>query len=221
MLSKKHKVIFLMPPKTASQALTEVLLDSSIVFDKIQRKPKIHLTLSELVDEFEVSEKELSSYKIVQVVRDPYERYISSFLHQMRLIPASAPNMKIRGMDIDIFSEHLVKSLMKPNFLKNFYGNTNFIKKNLEAGKNWSGTRAFMAQADWNDLGAEIKHFKLEDIKDSMESISDYLGIYLPDMAQKNVSITEKSPDMYSQFVYDTVTYLYRIDFETFGYDLR
>jgi hypothetical protein len=78
-----------------------------------------------------------------------------------------------------------------------------------------------MAQADWNDLGAEIKHFKLEDIKDSMESISDYLGIYLPDMAQKNVSTTEKSPDMYSQFVYDTVTYLYRIDFETFGYDLR
>ena len=221
MVSKKHRVIFLMPPKTASQSLTEVLLDSSIVFDEIKRRPKIHLTLSELMEEFGLSKQELSEYKIVQVVREPYERYISSYLHQLRLIPKYAKNVTIRGMDIDVFSEHLVHSLMKPNFLKNFYGNTSFVKRNLDSGKNWSGSRAFMAQADWNDVGAEIKHFKLEEIKESMEAISDYIGIYLPDMTPKNVSPTKKEPRMYSQFVYDTVSYLYRIDFETFGYDLR
>lgn len=220
MLSKKHKVIFLMPPKTASQSLRESLLDSSIVFDKIQCRPNIHLTLSELMKEFKISESQLSEYKIVQLTRDPYQRFISSYLHQMRLLPARVPDIKIRGMSIDTFSEHLTKCIFKVNFLNCFYGNTSFIERKIASGKNWAGTRAFMAQTDWNDVGADVKYFKLDDLKDGMDPISDYLGIYLPDMPMKNVS-EEKTADLYSETVASAVSYIFDIDFQILGYKIN
>lgn len=220
MLSRKHKVIFLMPAKTASQSLKECLMDSSIVFDEIKSRPKIHLTLSELMREFRIGRDELESYKIVQLVRNPYDRFISAYFHQMRLIPGRAEGVTVRGMDIRTFSEHFQRCIFKVNFLNCFYGNTDFIKGNLKTGKNWSGTRALMAQADWNDVGAKVKYFRIEDLSDGMDPVSDHLGIYLPDMPRKNESGIEKTNDLYEE-VCSVVDYVYDIDFHTLGYTPR
>lgn len=211
-----------MPPKTGSQSLRETLLDSSIKFDKIVFTPKIHLTLSELLDSFKLSVEEVQDYKIVQVVRDPYERFISAYFHQMKLLPPRVPNIKIRGMDIETFSSHLVKCLFKTNFLNCLYGNTSFIKDNIKTGKNWAGTRAFMAQADWNDLGLPVKHFKLENLQENgLDELSDYIDTYLPELPHINKSHKEKTADMYSQSVLSTIEYVYDIDFKLFGYEIR
>lgn len=222
MLSRKQKLIFLMPAKTASQSLREVLLDSSIVFDKIKSSPKIHLTLSEIMREFSLTRQELEEYKIIQVVRDPYERFISAYFHQMKLLPPKVPNIKIRGMDIDTFADHLTKCIFKVNFLNCFYGNTDFIKRNIKEGKNWAGTRALMAQADWNDVGANVKHFKLENLSENgLDELSDYIGLYLPEMPHKNKSNKEKTADLYSNPVLHNVEYIYDIDFQLFDYSIR
>ena len=111
-------------------------------------------------------------------------------------------------------------NFFKVNFLNCFYGNTSFIERKIASGKNWAGTRAFMAQADWNDVGADVKYFKLDDLKDGMDPISDYLGIYLPDMPMKNVS-EEKTADLYSETVASAVSYIYDIDFQILGYKIN
>lgn len=221
MFSRKHKVIFLMPAKTASQSLKECLMDSSIVFEQIKSRPKIHLTLSELSKEFGITRTELDEYKIVQVVRDPYDRFVSAYFHQQRLVPKSSEGIAIRGMDIHTFSSHFQRCIFKVNFLNCFYGNTDFIKHNITTGRNWSGARALMAQADWNDVGADVAYFRLEDLKDGMEAISEHIGVYLPDLPRKNESGVEKTSDLYSSEVMSVVEYVYDIDFQIGGYKRR
>lgn len=219
MVSKKAKLIFLMPPKTASNSIKECLLDSSINFEPFKKvgHPKIHLFLSELVNLFEI--KDIESYKVVQVVRNPDYRYASSYFHQMRMLPNN-PKIKIKGMDIEEFSEHFLKSLeFSNNFLQTFYGDTNFILKMVSSGKSWGGSRTYLNQTQWNDLNVDIKYFKLEEISEDIKPLSDYLGIYLPQLEKIN---TNKSPtnydDVLTNKVLSIIDKVYEQDFQILHY---
>jgi hypothetical protein len=189
MVSKKSKLIFLMPPKTASNSLKECLLESSIKledFPKDFKYPNIHLYLSELVKVFKI--EDLKEYKIIQVCRNPYERFASLYYHNLRMLPE---NHKLKKISIEDFAKRLYKSLLKGNFLDTFYGDKNFILKSIGTGKTWGGARTFLQQIQWCDLPANIKYFKIEDITNSMDSVSDYIGTYLPDMEKRNENKTE------------------------------
>lgn len=203
-----------MPPKTASQSFTECLLDSSIKFDELQVSyPKIHLFLSELVDAHEI--QDIEDYKIIQIVREPLERYVSSYFHQLKII--QNVNTKINDMDLDDFTEHYYRCLMAGNFLKNFYGNTNFVKNSIQSGKSWAGSRLYLNQTQWNDLDMPIHYFKLEDLKDGLEAISDLIGVYLPDLPEKNTA--NKRDIQPSEFVKHFVKLIFHSDYELLGYD--
>jgi hypothetical protein len=201
-----------MPPKTASQSLTKSLLESDIQFNAILSRPKIHLWLSELCSEFNIDPKE---YKIVQIVRDPYERYISAYLHQQRLLPK---NNILKDISIDDFSKRLIECLKYPNFIEKFYGSKQFLINTIKAGRNWGGVTAFQPQLDWNDLDCKVTYFKLEDIQKDITPLEKYLKAYIPALEKKNVSTTEKKPEHYTPTVFKTVESLYEKDFKKFGY---
>jgi hypothetical protein len=212
MVSKKSKIIFLMPPKTASQSLTESLLDSSIRFDEINiQYPKIHLFLSELVEAHDI--KNIEEYKIIQVTREPLERYISSYFHQKKILKGI--KTKISDMDIDDFTEHFHDCLGHSNFIKNFYGNEKVIKNMILSGKSWGGSRLYLNQTQWNDLDMPIHYFKLEELQDGLEAISDLIGLYIPDLPQKNVG---KNKKISTEYVENMVDLIFNSDYKILGY---
>lgn len=194
MISKKAKLIFLMPPKTASNSIKECLLDSSIDFEDFDssfKSPKIHLYLSELVEVFEIDD--LDKYKIIQVVRNPTTRFVSSYFHQLNIIPKNAQNIKISGMSFVEFTEHFHKSLLSEgHFIDNFYGNSRFIKNAIRNGKSWGGSRTYLNQLQWNDLkDIDVHYIKLEELTEDITILSKEIGVYLPELEKKNTNKLE------------------------------
>ena len=88
MIDKNKKIIVLMPPKTASNSIRTLLEQFDYVFyqDSKIKYPQIHLKLSEIIKLYDVNN--LNEYNIIQVVRNPYHRFISSFFFQKKIIPS-------------------------------------------------------------------------------------------------------------------------------------
>jgi hypothetical protein len=220
MVSKKSKLIFLMPPKTASNSLSESLYDSSIDFDELVGfpYPKIHLYLSEIVAAYRI--EDIVNYKIIQVTRNPMDRFVSSYFHQMRMIENKP--VKISGMDIETYTRHFFKSLIhsEDDFLERFYGNTKFIKNAVLSGNSWGGSRLFLNQHQWNDMDVKVEYFKLEDLKEYTTSLSDYIGVYIPELPEKNTN--KKKVDYQSLVtprIKQIVEFVYEYDYELLNYE--
>jgi hypothetical protein len=78
MVSKTQKIIFLYPPKTASNSLRVSLNDNGFIEDTqndTYLTPKLHLKLDEIMVAYDI--ESLDGYKVIQVTRNPYDRMIS------------------------------------------------------------------------------------------------------------------------------------------------
>jgi hypothetical protein len=220
MVSTKEKLIFLMPPKTASNSLKECLLDSSLTIEPFNlpyRIPTIHLYLSELVGYYKI--EDIENYKVIQVVRDPITRFVSSYFHQLR-ITNNNDSVKINDMNLSEFTNHLYTCLTKEgSFLKNFFGDIQFIKKSIMSGKSFGGSRTYLNQHQWNDLGVDMTYVKLEDITNDISLLSKEVGVYLSDLEKKNENKTIVDYDtLITDDIRKTLKEIYRKDFKILGY---
>lgn len=166
-----------MPPKTASNSIRVLLEQHGYFFSKDSKHlnyPQIHLKLSEIVDFYNV--KNLDEYKIIQITRDPYHRYISSFFFQKRIVPQNF-TVKFKNYDLVEFSKHLLISKKTNNFIDSFYGDSSFVNYTINNGISWGGTRFYDKQVDWNDLGVNVKYFKLEDINNDITELQNFLDL--------------------------------------------
>lgn len=202
MISKEEKLIVLMPPKTASNSIKQTLEKHGVKFSSPTKKtnsPLIHLKLNEIVDLFEVDI--LDEYKIFQIVRNPYERFVSSYFHQMRILH-NMGSIKFINYDLNKFSKHLHDTIKSENFLKNFFGDTSFIEMSINNGISWGGSRLYDTQLSWKNLDCNITYFKLEDITSNIQPISDFLQIPLSSLDVVNSSSKNKN---YSQLIDDEI----------------
>ena len=169
-----------MPPKTASNSIKQTLEKQGINFSNPTKKttsPIIHLKLIEIVDLFEIDN--LEKYKIFQIVRNPYVRFVSSYFHQMRILN-NMRSVKFIDFNLNQFSKHLHNTIKSENFLKNFYGDTSFIERSIKNGVSWGGSRLYDTQLSWKNLNCDITYFKLEEVSVNIQPISDFLKIPLP-----------------------------------------
>ena len=169
-----------MPPKTASNSIKQTLEKQGINFSNPTKKttsPIIHLKLNEIVDLFEIDN--LEKYKIFQIVRNPYVRFVSSYFHQMRILN-NMRSVKFIDFNLNQFSKHLHNTIKSENFLKNFYGDTSFIERSIKNGVSWGGSRLYDTQLSWKNLNCDITYFKLEEVSVNIQPISDFLKIPLP-----------------------------------------
>lgn len=219
MIDKNKKLIVLMPPKTGSNSVRVLLNQLGYVFFKnsIQTSPQVHLKLEEIVKQYDVTD--LSSYKIIQVVRNPYYRFVSSFFFQKKIVPLNF-TVNFRDYSLEEFSSLLLSSKKSNDFIKNFYGDDSYVNYCIQNGISWGGTRFYDNQIGWNNLGVEVNYFKLEDLSLNVSKLEDFLCTSidkLPIVNSQSLNLDYLS--LITPTVKDVVVELFREDFDNFDYE--
>jgi len=211
MIDRNKKIIVLMPPKTASNSIKQTLEKHGVKFSSPTKKtssPLIHLKLNEIVDLFEIDD--LNEYKVFQIVRNPYKRFVSSYFHQLRILN-NMRTVKFINYDLKQFSEHLYNTINSEDFLENFYGDTSFVENSIRTGISWGGSRLYDTQLSWKNLDCNITYFKLEDVSVDIQPISDFLKIPLPKLEIVNIFSNGKN---YSELINNKIKLIIEEIFE-------
>jgi len=222
-VSKKDKIILITPPKTGTHSITNYIKNAGIVGSepiKSVNYPIYHLTLSEIIYVFDIDKNELKDYKIIQCVRNPYNRMVSAWLHQMSIL-----NKDI--MFIDLLNKIKLNKHLLPNniddFYFSFYGNLQHKHRSFKTG-HWGGLRFYYEQNWFNDIDANIKYFKLENLESSTQELSDFLNIphrKFPHINKsKHLKSESKYEDFYGEIEKNIMLDLYYNDFKMFNYEL-
>ena len=214
-VSHKHKVIILTPSKCSTHSLKTFLESAGIEFDEPKREVNnifYHSLLSEICYAYYIPPHRLSEFKIIQIVRNPYDRMISSYFSQKQIFPLLPT--------FDGFLDNLQRSkyLLPFNvdeFYTQFYGDFNYKKHSLSNG-NWGGLRFYFDQSWWNNLGANVSYFKLENINQDSSKLCNFLGINqqpYPKVNSKNYNKISLTPQN-KEVIYN----LYTNDFKMYDY---
>lgn len=214
------KLAVLFSSKTGSSSLRSLFLGQKFVCRPEFRKlsyPHYHLFLSELAFVHGLDEKSLSRYKIVQVTRNPINRFISSWKHQERIL-----NQKI-VVDELIDKLLLYKELLPNNwreFYLKFYENPRHMDNSFQNG-NWGGLRFYVDQVDWNDLSLKVHYFRLEDLSRDVTPLSEFLNMELPPLPKKNIgNYIETVTNLLTYPQKEKIFQLFERDFKAFDYEL-
>jgi hypothetical protein len=218
MISKTHNLIVLMPPKTASNSIRTTLEEQGVVFLKdTQKLPQVHLRLSEIINRYNIDN--LDDYKIIQIVRDPYSRFVSSFFFQKKIIPNNY-NVIFKDYSLEEFSTHLLKSKKTNNFVESFYGDTSFVNQQINNGISWGGTRFYDTQTSWNDLGKKINYFKLEEFSNNTNKIKELINLPISSLSHVNSQNSNLNYiSLITPKVKNIIIKLFSEDFDTFEYE--
>lgn len=220
MIAKNKNTIVLMPPKTASNSIRVLLESSGFLFCKKQGRvgyPQIHLKLSEIVQLYNVDN--LKDYKVIQITRNPYDRFVSSFFFQKKIIPRDYVPI-FKDYSLEEFTKHLFESVNSENFIESFYGDVSFVQNNIDNEINWGGSRLYNTQVSWNDLNHDVVYFKLEEISQDLSSIKNFLYLQhtkLPNLNSQNLPydytslLTPNSKKIISNMFFE--------DFKNLGYN--
>lgn len=216
MVSKEQKIIVLSPTKTASISLESCLLDMGVILSdavKLPPHPTLHLTLSELCKMHNILPYELIDYKIIQIVRNPYSRFVSAFKHQNRILKTPITFRKLICQLLDY--KHLL-----PNNVNEFYDSfyeKDWSNKSFEFG-NWGGIRFWYEQNWYNDLNSNVKFFKLEDLENDITPLGKYLNLNIKKFPTENRFITRDWESYYTDDTKEVVGKLYSKDLNLFNY---
>ena len=223
MVSKTQKIIFLLPPKTATNSLRITLEENGFIFDSQNNtfvEPKLHLKLDEIMNCYDI--ESLDGYKVIQISRNPYDRMISGYYHQIRIFnrPDFESNITISGHTFDQFLTHLNSTINSENFIEDFYGESSHINYVIENKKSWGGTRFYQTQSSWKNLECDYYHFKLDDLVNDITPLSTLINLPLTPLSLFNLNPlnvdyeTHKTPQ--NKLI---IQNLFSEDFDNFGYE--
>lgn len=207
MVSKDSKLIFLTPPKTASNSLRGSLTLSSKIrfnnFDPSYPKPNTHLYLSELVENFKIDN--IDEYQIIQIYRNPFEKFRSAFYHFQMLVPS---NFKVTKMNLNEFVLHYKDCINSEDYINCMYDEPNYVHDLIKRRINFGCTRYFVEQHKWNDLNKNVIYLDITKI----DELSNIIGVEIPKIGRDNIFLGEK--ENFSDFSLDILSKIYEKDFE-------
>lgn len=208
-----------MPPKTASNSLKFTLENYDVHFEKDNIiLPEIHLKLKEIYSRYNL--QSLDEYKIIQITRNPYERYVSAYFFMKKIIPKNS-KIFFENFDIGKFSEHLIESKKQNDFVETFYGDTSFVNQCISSGRSWGGSRLFDTQKSWCDMDVKISYFKLEELTHSTKKLSEFLDLPIRKLSHINSqNISTEYRTLINENVRKIIFELYYEDFTDLGYEI-
>lgn len=221
MIIEKEKLILLLPPKTASNSLRKLLIDSGFRFRPPLRKvdyPIYHLTLSEICYVYNIPMDQLSNYKIIQIVRNPYDRFISAWFHQMDILNKE---MSLDNL-IDKLNQNIhLLPVETDSFYENFYGSIKHKEKSFAIG-NWGGLRFYFSQTYWNDLNAKVYYFKLEELTKDISPLSKLINFQLTNLPKIKVNSSTRTnfENYLNENQKKQIQRLFSDDFKILNYEL-
>lgn len=204
-ISHKHKYIFFAVPKTATHAIREALREHKGPDDWEQQMlfgrnafpvPALaaiqhgHLSVQQLRPH--ISPEMFSDYFKFAFVRNPYDRYISTFFFLTR-------NQQLPPGDKKV---HLKQAIRSPQF----------------TGRILVQPQYKMLVDETNTLALDYLG-RYEDIQASYDHICERIGIPSKSLIEKNASDHQSSESYYDDELRQLVTDFYRGDFELLGYD--
>lgn len=220
MVSKKNKIILLLPAKTASNSVVKAFTDAGVQWSKPVKEvsyPVYHLLLSEISYIFDINKENLNEYTIIQITRDPYDRMISAWQHQMEITGIRLPLRQF------LKKLQSLKSLLPSEsdlFYSLFYDKAEHKVNSFKRG-NWGGLRFYFEQTWHNDLHLNVHYIKLDDIANNLPDLSKLTGLRIDNFPhiKVNKSVRLKDFNYYSSDEErDIVKTLYINDFEKLGY---
>jgi len=241
-VDKQNKLIVLLPPKTASNSIQNYLYNLGYGWSTPSIKlnfPEIHLTLKEYCLSFSIDPADLNNYDIIQITRNPINRFISSFYHQQRLLKCE--------LDIEFLLDKLEECIhLIPNDPKDFYKvfydqkldwinsisnpNKTPYQDSCYSWGNWGGLRFYYPQSFWNDLNQNVKYFKLEDIINKKSNFNIFKAKLpwghidsFPDHHKDSIPhLNAASPynKNFSLSIKNRIYNLFTLDFKLFDYEL-
>jgi hypothetical protein len=217
MIDKNKKLIVLMPPKTASTSTTWMLENLGYVFS-LKTKivyPRSHMKLSEILDMYNVNN--FDEYKVMQIVRNPYHRFVSAFYFYKKIIPIDY-NPTFKNYNFLDFSNHLYQSKKTDNFVKNFYGDELYVNRCIRNGISWGGTRLHDTQLSWDDVGVDVKYFKMETLSSDVSELESYLETPIKKFPRLNSQNLQNYKSLITPEIKQIVTELFDEDFNKFDY---
>lgn len=221
-ISKKHKIILITPPKTGTHSITNYIQSAGIESDTPVNSvnyPIYHLRLSEICKVYNIPYDDLNNFKILQCVRNPYNRMVSAWLHQMDILDSKIEFVQL--LNNVKKNKHLLPNNID-EFYVSFYGDIEHKYKSFKLG-NWGGSRFYFEQNWFNDINANIKYFKLENLQNSTKELSEYLNIKISEFPHINKNIKDISESKYKLFYNniekDMVGEMYNNDIKMFDYE--
>jgi len=225
-VSFKHKLIFLTPPRCSTYSLKDLLNKGNIKMDEPLRPisiPFYHATLSEIIYAYNINLKDLKDYKIIQITRNPIDRFISSYFYQLL-------NFKFNHNFEDFISKvERFKYLLPENpneFFLNFYQNEEYKWYQYSVNQH-GGVRFYYNQTWWNNISSKIKvnYFKLEDITKDITPLLDCLDLDLPLTYNQINSYSSSNPNFIEvknsiHFYKNRIYNLFKKDFKKLNYAL-
>lgn len=214
--SKKEKLIFLATAKAGSTSLNKLLQSSNITASKpVIEVPSIlyHPTLSEICYSYDISPDELDEYKIIQIVRNPYDRFIASYYSQLKIFQP-LPNLETVVSNLEKSKFLLPKD--EDLFYASFYGSLDYKSFSLTQTNSWGGMRFWYEQNYWNNLNADINVFKLEDLTKDSRPLTDLIGMQPLDFPVERKG--EYNKPKLSKELKTKIYTLYQKDFKLYKY---
>lgn len=221
MVLKEKKVIFLLPSKTGSTSLTQMLKDNDVEF-KLSPRHK-HPFLSEVLRSNRI--EDFYNYKVYQLCRNPIDRLVSAYYFQRQIIEQKEKYKDFFNLNFNQFVKLITSNTHHlPDHVNKFCYN---VFQDIDFGKHKSpngyGVRFYLPQIKWNNTGMKINYLKLEELSQDCSILSDILQTDIKFEFPK-VNVTKKKTsqpyiDMYNDESLELLLNTYKEDFKILQYE--
>jgi len=190
MLLRYKKIIFLLPPKTGSTSFIRMMSNNNVRYELVNTQ--LHPFLSEIIEYHKI--KNINEYKIYQLCRNPFDKMISSFYFQKKIIKDKQRYKEFIDLSFSEFIKLVTDNIhLLPHnvdsFCKNVFNDSKFSTRHLPSAY---GIRFYIPQTNWKDIEVDVTYLKIEDINNDTTILQNILDmdkkLILPKLNSNNIN---------------------------------